>query len=60
MTTKEQIQEQEKIAMDLHIDLLNVNAKIDALKNKADEIKRNIKRAEINIYSLKALETVKP
>jgi len=60
MTTKEQIQEQEKIAMDLRIDRLNANAKIHALQKDVEEIDRNIKRAELNIYSLKALETVKP
>lgn len=60
MTTTQQIQEQEKIAMDLRIDRLNINAKIHALQKDVEEIDRNIKRAEINIYSLKALETVKP
>jgi len=60
MTTTQQIQEQEKIAMDLQIDRLNVTAKIHALQKDVEEIDRNIKRAEVNIYSLKALETVKP
>ncbi|MFA7287612.1 MAG: hypothetical protein WC055_01915 [Melioribacteraceae bacterium] len=59
MTTTQQIQEQEKIAMDLQIDRLNVTAKIDELTREREEIDRNIKRAEVNIYSLKALETVK-
>jgi len=60
MTTTQQIQEQEQIALDLHIERITLIVKIDELKQLLEEINRNIKRAEVNIYSLKALETVKP
>ena len=60
MTTAQQIQEQEKIAMDLRIDRLNATTKIYALQGEIEEIDRNIKRAEANIYSLKVLENLEP
>jgi len=60
MTTTQQIQEQEQIVYDLHLEYLVINSKIRELQSQADEINRNKKRAELNIYSLKALETVKP
>jgi len=58
MTTTQQIQEQEQIALDLHIERITLIVKIDELKQLLEEIDRNIKRAEANIYSLKVLENL--